>query len=119
MVKETEGQVMHILELSSRTGNRHAEIHMDYDDIRDTANAMYELYKAGHKNYGALYLGWKKVLDMVKHGNVMPGTMGLAMERSGGKDGKGTDAVVPGKEKDEEGTVHKHGRRAQPVRTRS
>lgn len=97
---------MHIPGLSSGTGNRHTGIHMDYDDIRDTADAMYGLYKAGRGDYGAPCLGWRKVFDMVKHGNVMPETMGLAMELSGGKDGKGTDAAVPGKEKDEEDTVH-------------
>lgn len=97
---------MHILKLSSMTGNHYVEIHMNYDDIRNTANAMYELYKAGHGNYGELCLEWKKVFDMVKHGNVMPETMGLAMKLSEGKDGKGTDAAVSGKEKDEEGTVH-------------
>lgn len=71
----------------TRDRKPYAEIHMECENIRDTANAMYELYKAGHVNYGELCLEWQEIFDMVRHGNVMPGTIKLAMELSGGKDG--------------------------------
>lgn len=65
---------MHIEELSSKTGMGGATIRLNYGDVRDISNALYNLSK-DNPEYLPLYNDWKIVFDLVKHGKIQPETI--------------------------------------------
>ena len=68
---------MHIEELSSKKGNKGVTVYLDYDEIKDIANALYDLTsgKQPEKNYEDIAAKCHVLFDLVKHGMVQPHTI--------------------------------------------
>lgn len=69
---------MYIEQLCSKQGMKEMTLHLNYDEVRDTANALYYLVsgKSPEKDYSELQAKWQFLFDMVKHGMIQPETVG-------------------------------------------
>jgi hypothetical protein len=63
---------MTIDELDSRTGFKSITITMSYEEVRDTANG---LYNVPDKKYDGIEAKWEFMFNMIKHGMIMPETV--------------------------------------------
>ena len=68
---------MTIKELSSEKNNKSVTIHMDYEDVRDVANALYYLTsgKEPDEDYSKIAAKFALLFDLVKFGMAQPHTV--------------------------------------------
>jgi hypothetical protein len=65
---------MVIDELSSKQSNKYVTITLSYEECRDISNGLYLIQKTEDK-YRDTYHKMKMVFDLIKEGNILPGTI--------------------------------------------